>query len=174
MSAFDGAREDWEAPPTRDWPRRFIVAASVFLAICLLSIIAAAADSTGATRPNPALTPGKAATTDVRQVCAIEGNLSYSRRHRTATHALKSWVFREYGIEPPHGPAARGEWEIDHLVPLCLGGADEAANLWPQNQATYRKKDRLEARACREVCAGRLSLSEAQGWFLGDWTEVTN
>jgi hypothetical protein len=174
MSAFDGSREDWEAPPARHWPRRFIIAASVFLAICLLSIFAAAADPTWPSRPDPALTPGKVATTDLREVCAIDGDMSYSRRHRTTTAALKSWVFREYGIEPPNEPAARGEWEIDHLVPLCLGGADEAANLWPQNKATSRKKDRLEAQACREVCAGRLSLSEAQGWFRADWTAVPN
>lgn len=148
---------------------RFRIAATVFLAICP----AAWADQAWPTRPNPALTPGKAATTDVREVCARAGNLSYSQRHRATAHQLKSWVFREYGIEPPQG-FARTEWEIDHLIPLCLGGADEAANLWPQNRTTYPKKDRLEAHACREVCAGRLSLSAAQGWFLGDWTAAPN
>jgi hypothetical protein len=173
MSAFDGGREDWEAPPTRDRAMRLIIAAGVFLGICLVSIIAAAADLAWPTHPNPALTPGKLATTDVREVCAMNGDLSYSQRHRVTPHELKSWVFREYGIEPPQG-AARGEWEIDHLIPLCLGGADEAANLWPQHEATYRAKDRLEVRACREVCAGRLSLSDAQGWFLGDWAAVPN
>jgi hypothetical protein len=173
MSAFDGGREDWEAPPQRDRPIRLLIATSVFLAICLLGVFAAAADLGWPTHPNPTLTPGKRAATDIREVCATEGNLSYSRRHRATAPALKAWVFREYGIEPPQRPS-RSEWEIDHLIPLCLGGADEAANLWPQNQATYREKDRLEAHACREVCAGRLSLSEAQGWFLRDWTAVPN
>jgi hypothetical protein len=173
MSAFDGGREDWEAPPKRDWPMRLIIAASVFFGICLFSIFATAADLAWPTHPNRMLTPGKAATTNVHEVCAREGDLSYSRRHRTTPHALKSWVFHEYGIEPPQG-RARGEWEVDHLIPLCLGDADEAANLWPQNEATYRQKDWLEAHACREVCAGRLGLSVAQGWFRSDWTAVPN
>ena len=152
---------------------RLLIAATVSLAICLISIPPAWADRAGPSRPDPALTPGKVATTDVREVCATEDNLSYSRRHRATSHELKSWVFREYGIEPPQG-YARTEWEIDHRIPLCLGGADEAANLWPQNRTTFPKKDRLEAHACREVCAGRLSLVEAQGWFLGDWTAAQN
>jgi hypothetical protein len=153
---------------------RLLIAASAFLAICGFSLPAASADHPWPTYPNAALTPGKVATTDVREVCALEGNLSYSRRHRATAYDLKSWVFREYGIEPPQGHAARAEWEIDHLVPLCLGGADEAANLWPQNRTTFRQKDQREAHACREVCAARLSLATAQGWFLGDWTTAPN
>src|SRR5271154_5281707 len=101
MSAFDGAREDWEAPPRRNGSPRFMIAVGVFLAICLLGIFAAAADPAWPTHPNRALTPGKAATTDPREVCAMEGNLSYSQRHRATAHALKSWIFREYGIAPP-------------------------------------------------------------------------
>ena len=29
-------------------------------------------------------------------------------------------------------PAAIRQIEIDHLIPLCLGGADDPSNLWPQ------------------------------------------
>jgi hypothetical protein len=153
---------------------RLLIAASAFLAICGFTALAAAADHRWPNYPNVALTPGKVATTDVREVCARDGSLSYSRRHRVTADDLKSWVFREYGIAPPRGHLARAEWEIDHLVPLCLGGADEAANLWPQNRTTFRRKDQREAYACREVCAARLSLATAQGWFLGDWTTAPN
>jgi len=40
MSAFDGGREDWEAPPRRDRSLRLIIAASIGLGISLLGIFA--------------------------------------------------------------------------------------------------------------------------------------
>ena len=112
--------------------------------------------------PDPTLTPGVVASTDVKEVCATDGlpGSSYSRQHRLTTREMKRQVLHAYGLSGFfHG-------EIDHRVPLCLGGADDVKNLWPQTE--YRAKDELEAYACREVCAGRLRLSEAQSWFLGD------
>ena len=118
--------------------------------------------------PNDALTPGAVASTNQHEVCAFGGSETYSQRHRITPVELKGWIFREYGMQPPQG-AERRDWEIDHLVPLCLGGADEAANLWPQHRSSYRRKDALEAYGCREVCRGATPLAEAQSWFLGDW-----
>lgn len=94
--------------------------------------------------PDDSLTPGAIATTSQAEVCAFGGSLSYSQAHRQTSYQLKEWIFREYGMEPPDR-TERGQWEVDHRVPLCLGGADVAANLWPQNAATYHDKDALEA-----------------------------
>lgn len=93
------------------------------------------------------------ASTDVREVCASDGRggSAYSRAHR---------VVRRHGI--------RG-YELDHIVPLCLGGADTDANVRPQPLDEARVKDRLEAHACRSVCAGRVTLATAQAWFTADW-----
>jgi len=62
-------------------------------------------------------------------------------------------------------------------VPLCLGGADSVSNRWPEpRRGTWSAyvKDELEGYACRAVCAGRLNLDEAQGWFLApaDWRDA--
>lgn len=93
------------------------------------------------------------ASTDVLEVCASDGRggSAYSRAHR---------VVRRHGI--------RG-YELDHIVPLCLGGADTDANVRPQPLDEARVKDRLETHACRQVCAGRVTLATAQAWFTGDW-----
>jgi hypothetical protein len=78
----------------------------------------------------------------------------------------------EYGLPP--GPHAF--YEIDHLVPLCLGGADSNANLWPEPRGSIEPefnaeaKDRLEARVCEMVCGGDLDVREAQQAIAGDWT----
>ncbi len=47
--------------------------------------------------------------------------------------------------------------EIDHIVPLELGGANEIANLFPEpgsRNANYHVKDELENRLHDLVCAG--------------------
>ncbi len=75
---------------------------------------------------------------------------------------MKDAVLRAYGVPRPF----RGE--IDHIVPLCLGGADAPTNLWPM--LDYKAKDVLEAATCRAVCQGRMSVSEGQAIFLGDWS----
>ncbi len=48
----------------------------------------------------------------------------------------------------PHGPCPG--WIIDHIVPLCLGGADALNNLQWQTIADARTKDRSERAACRK------------------------
>jgi hypothetical protein len=72
---------------------------------------------------------------------------------------------------------ARGEtwldapkYELDHIVPLCLGGASgDLSNLQlqPWNEAT--RKDRVEVQAMRCVCAGKATLAEAQHDLESDW-----
>ena len=144
-----------------------------------LLILAAALISAGDGRagdvPDPELTPGAVASGDTAEVCESDGRpgSAYSRVHREMNEAQRRADFARYGILW----ADRQLYEDDHLVPLCLGGADAAANRWPQPRSgewgSY-EKDRLESYACRNVCAGSLSLDEAQRWFLApaDWREA--
>jgi hypothetical protein len=66
--------------------------------------------------------------------------------------------------------------EIDHLIPLCLGGADTDSNLWPEPRRSLEpefnaeRKDDLEHRLCQLVCAGELDAREAQRAIAEDWT----
>jgi hypothetical protein len=75
----------------------------------------------------------------------------------------------------PTGP--HPQFEIDHLIPLCLGGADSDLNLWPQPRRllepewSAEKKDELEARLCQMVCGGELTVKQAQSEIAEDWTE---
>ena len=56
---------------------------------------------------------------------------------------------------------------LDHVVPLELGGAPaQLANFQMQTRGDSVVKDRLEHRAKRDVCAGRVSLSAAQAQFM--------
>lgn len=115
--------------------------------------------------PTPGLTPGKVLTTDAHKVCRP----GYAKTVRHTSSAVKAERYRAYGIR--HHTA--GQYEIDHLVSLELGGADDGANLWPQSYLTKpwnaHVKDKLENWLHREVCAGRLSLSIAQHEIATDW-----
>ncbi len=84
------------------------------------------------------------------------------RRGRTSVH-------REYGIRD-HRP---GQYEIDHLVPLELGGSNSIANLFPQRRRPrpgFRDKDRLENAANSAVCDDGRPLRQLQRRIARDWT----
>ena len=59
--------------------------------------------------------------------------------------------------------ASPSAFEEDHIVAISLGGAPkDVRNLRPQPWAEARAKDRLEAALHRAVCAGEISLADAQ------------
>ena len=114
--------------------------------------------------PDPACTPGSVRTADVRLVCTPGS----SRRARHVPPELKRAVYRSYGIVRHR----RGAYEVDHLVPLELGGANDAANLWPEAAAPrpgFHEKDALENYLHDRVCAGGESLRAAQAAVADDW-----
>ena len=117
--------------------------------------------------PDPACTPGSVRTTDRGVVCTPGS----SRRARNVSFLLKLRIYRAYGVLFHR----RGSYEIDHLVPLELGGANDAANLWPQPAQPapgFHEKDALENRLHQRVCAGALSLPVAQREIAGDWVAL--
>lgn len=69
-----------------------------------------------------------------------------------------------------HLVGAPGHYEEDHFIPLEIGGhPTDPLNLWPQPWPEARLKDRLESYTHRQMCAGKMTLEQAQEIFLGDW-----
>jgi hypothetical protein len=118
--------------------------------------------------PNPARTPGATLPVTARDLC-VPG---YSRKVRHVPAEVKQSVYRAYGITG-HAP---GEYEVDHLISLELGGSNAARNLWPQSYYTSpwnaHVKDRLENELHRRVCDGELDLATAQRQIAGNWIEA--
>jgi hypothetical protein len=80
-------------------------------------------------------------------------------------------ILQEYGL--PTGP--HPDFEVDHLIPLDLGGADEDANLWPEPRRSIEpewnaeRKDLLEWKLADMVCSGQLDLATAQKAIRDNW-----
>ena len=113
--------------------------------------------------PDPKLTPGVAATTSARTICA---KTFRTRDERHVTLATKRKICRLYHVE--HCPKY-GAMEIDHLISLELGGADDPRNLWVQFAPDYKRKDKLEGFLHRKVCKGELELKDAQRCIVKNW-----
>jgi len=135
--------------------------------ICSLAIVVLSTTATFAADPilpDPKLTPGAILTTDAATICQP----GYSRSVRHTPGSLKHRVYVEYGIAQ-----SSGHYEIDHLIPLSIGGADTRENLWPESHNTKPwnadVKDRLENYLHVEVCAGHIAVADAQKAVAADW-----
>ena len=127
--------------------------------------------------PDPALTPG-AAVSGLRweQLCP-----TIALPQRSISTATREKVFKQYGVKDcvvkgstPDNPlpTCGALYELDHLIPHALGGADAVENLWPQRltgPCNAVHKDKLERFAHSAYCSGQLTLDEARALFTGDW-----
>jgi hypothetical protein len=126
---------------------------------------------------NLEVTPGVVRTIDKSQIC----DSGSTKQFRHTTEAMKQKVYDLYGVDKHEPlPFAKGNfkaplYEIDHVISLELGGADEVENLWPQpyymNPGAH-EKDVVENYLHKMVCSGKLDLQEAQRSIATDWYQV--
>jgi hypothetical protein len=111
---------------------------------------------------SPTLTPGalNPAVTQVTIAATIcrRGWTATVRPPTNYTTALKLRQMAQYGEAGPPGA-----YQEDHLISLELGGdPTDPSNLWPEPYPRASKVDRMENGLNAQVCAGGLSLDEAQ------------
>lgn len=119
--------------------------------------------------PDPECTPGAIfATTPVEKIC-VSG---YTKTVRDVPTSLKKRVYRSYTI--PY-PQPFGTFELDHYIPLALGGSNDIANLWPfaaEPRPGFIEKDLVVNYLRRKVCSGEVGLPAAQRAITTTWVEV--
>ncbi len=143
--------------------------------------------------PDPVLHPGAIDPTETKAtLCAASFRTSSVRPSTSYTTRLKRLEIGNGGTITTKGvtyrvigellPGAIGDYELDHLISLELGGnPTDPKNLWlepwerrgehlaaPGTGA--ESKDVLENRLHREICAGTVSLADAQREIASDWT----
>jgi hypothetical protein len=117
---------------------------------------------------DPKLTPGSTFNATAADLC-IPG---YTKKVCNVRAEMKRKLYEEYGVTS-HGP---GDYEIDHLIPIELGGSSSIKNLWPESHRTSpwnaQVKDRLEDKLHELVCSGQLDLKTAQQAIAANWIEA--
>jgi hypothetical protein len=152
---------------------------SVFLALLVLG--------TACTHLNPRIAPPSAdrpclqtahgcialnpdvSETNIRQTICVPGYTRAVRPSTSYTNGVKQKLLRAAGLDP----ASPGRYELDHLIPLALGGHPrKLSNLvlqpWECEHGA-RRKDTLEVHLHALVCRGTLKLRDAQRCIGDDW-----
>ena len=115
--------------------------------------------------PDPKLTPGAVLPVTKADIC-VPG---YTKKVRNVPASVKRQVYAEYGITSHKA----GDFEVDHLISLELGGSNSIKNLWPQSYKTQpwnaRVKDALENELHDEICSGKIDMAAAQKEIATDW-----
>ena len=130
--------------------------------------------------PDPRCTPGGVNPTITVDVLSDPHWRTRSIRNCESSEAQKHIEYRWYGIQKPRINSNENQvCELDHLVPLELGGADGLGNIWPEcgpddvtlQQRFFKRKDRVENYLADQVKTGRLPLRVAQQGIASDWTQ---
>jgi len=118
--------------------------------------------------PDSACTPGDIIPTATKAVICQSG---YASSVRNVPTSEKDQDYAAYGIFHH----AAGQYEVDHLVSLELGGSNSLANLWPEAASPkpgFHEKDQVENYLHDQVCSGAISLKEAQIEIATNWLAV--
>lgn len=113
--------------------------------------------------PDSMVTPGAVRETIAAKICGTR-----TKAFRHTGEATKRRIYEEYGILTHH----EGQYEVDHLIPLELGGKDTISNLWPEParpEPGFHEKDQLENVMHHLICIGAISADSAQRWIVHDF-----
>ena len=136
----------------------------------LAVLYAAPAEARNLNLPDPVLTPGETRTVTVTTLCTTSTKLV-----RNVTPAVSLQVYTAYGM--PGGNhtgycAGIGGCELDHDISLSLGGSNGKKNLFPMpysGSCNAYDKDKLEFKLYKSMCAGAITMKQAQDAIRGNW-----
>jgi hypothetical protein len=120
--------------------------------------------------PDPSCTPGAidpaVTQANIGSTICRAGYSESVRPPESQTEAFK-WHVAEpaYGQHDVSG-------ELDHLVSLELGGANDARNLWVEAGPIPNPKDAVEDALHRAVCDGKITLRAAQREIATNWIKA--
>lgn len=118
--------------------------------------------------PDKNLTPGAIDCSLTKEYLCTHS----TKERRNVPKKLKDQVCKNYG-----DTCAPGKQEIDHFVPLTLGGKNDIENLWPEDYKPSpgaHEKDALEMFLHLQVCSNKISLYDAQQAIRVDWLKSYN
>lgn len=138
------------------------------LKLSLISLLLVNVAFAGANRfpknPDLAQTPGRLCTTPTEH--RYPEQIAYCERD--VDTYMKNSIIAKYdtlfGYEIRS--MKRMDFKIDHLIPLCAGGANSEENLWPQHKSVYAITDPIEPVLCEKMAQGKLKQTDAVKMIL--------
>lgn len=130
--------------------------------------------------PDPGCTPGGVNPSVTEEVLRSPAWRTRCLRNCQSSEAQKHVAYGWYGFRKAKGNSGEQQvCELDHLVPLELGGADGLGNIWPEcgpdgavlDNRDFKIKDRVESYLAEQVRAGRMPLATAQRGIAEDWMQ---
>lgn len=131
-----------------------------FLVSALFVFMASSALATDAfpIAPDATLTPGALCKTPSTH--RYPENIAYCERNVDSRQKAQIYLaYDQMGYRTR--TMKRQNFKIDHYFPLCMGGSNESANLWPQHQTVYTITDPLEQKICEKMSEGVLLQKDA-------------
>lgn len=130
--------------------------------------------------PDPTVTPGavdpRVTQENIHSTVCVPG---YSASVRPPAAKTEEWK-REALNASSYPDRNIKHYEWDHKIPIEVGGnPTDRSNQWleyryPADGWDVDLKDRFENWMHRELCAGRVTLLEAQQAFADDWRDAYN
>jgi hypothetical protein len=117
-----------------------------------------------------ACTPGAIFPDATKAKICVKG---YAGSVRNVPTSVKNKVYASYGIKTHKA----GQYEVDHLVSLELGGSNDISNLFPEAASPkpgFHEKDKVENYLHNQVCSGKIALKQAQIEIATNWLSVYN
>jgi len=117
-----------------------------------------------------ACTPGDILPNATKEQICKSG---YASSVRNVPTSVKNKVYASYSIKSH----LAGQYEVDHLVSLELGGSNDISNLWPEASSPkpgFHEKDKVENYMHNQVCSGAVPLLQAQIEIATNWLNVYN
>lgn len=141
------------------------------ITFAVLSITVAAAQDFPLA-PISALTPGKLC--DKPNEFRYPENIAYCERD--VAFETKEIIIAEYDMK--YGfrikTLPRVDFKIDHFIPLCMGGSNDASNLWPQHKSVWEKTDPIEPIICSKMLQGKIKQKDAVNIIIQAKTNIAN
>lgn len=112
--------------------------------------------------------PKDALSLDTRVVCVT----GYSSTVRDVPISLKKKVYAKAGIKYGDRSKCIEGYEVDHIIPLSIGGSNDISNLQLQSYCGPRNahdKDRDELKVLKQVCKDKTLSIEKAHQQMRDW-----
>ena len=122
------------------------------------------ADGGGAQPFDPTQLDARVTQETVGSTIGVSGYSARVRPPESVTGRIKRDLMKQHGYTD-----SLSNYELDHFIPLGVGGSSEMSNLWLEPIAEAERKDVDELLAHEKVTSGQWTLARGQQYIRDHW-----